>query len=48
MAANYGTSGAKIGKTHLKWAFSEAAKLFARWNEPAKHCKERLVKKHNK
>lgn len=45
---NYGTSGAKIGNAHLKWAFSEAAKLFARWNEPAKRYKERLVRKHNK
>ena len=25
-----GTSGAKIGKAHLKWAFSEAAVLFRR------------------
>ena len=28
-----GTSGAKIGHAHLKWAFSEAAALFLRTNE---------------
>jgi transposase len=32
----YGTSGKKIGNAHLKWAFSEAAVLFLKHNEPAK------------
>ena len=32
---SYGTSGNKIGNAHLKWAFSEAAALFLRANEPA-------------
>jgi transposase len=31
-----GTSGKKIGHAHLKWAFSEAAVLFLKNNEPAK------------
>jgi transposase len=30
-----GTSGAKIGNAHLKWAFSEAAVLFLRDNPAA-------------
>jgi transposase len=30
-----GTSGKKIGNAHRKWAFSEAAALFLRNNEPA-------------
>jgi transposase len=30
----HGTSGAKMGNVHLKWAFSEAAVLFVR------HCPE--------
>lgn len=33
----YGTGGSKIGNAHLKWAFSEAAALFLRGNEPAKN-----------
>lgn len=44
----YGTGGSKIGNAHLRWAFSEAAMLFARWSEPAKKYKERLMKKHSK
>ena len=32
----YGSSGSKIGNVHLKWAFSEAAILFLKMNEPAK------------
>ncbi len=44
----YGTAGGKIGNAHLKWAFSEAAKLFTRWNEPAKSYKEKLSRKHSK
>jgi transposase len=30
----WGTSGHKIGNAHLTWAFSEAATLFLRGNEP--------------
>ena len=44
----YGTSGKKIGNAHLKWAFSEAAQLFLRGNEPAKPYFQRLVSKHGK
>ena len=44
----YGTSGKKIGNAHLKWAFSEAAQLFLRGNEPAKKYFQRLVSKHGK
>jgi transposase len=45
---SYGTGGAKIGNAHLKWAFSEAAVLFLRGNEPGKKYYERLIKKHGK
>lgn len=45
---SYGTSGNKIGNAHLKWAFSEAAVLFLRGNEPAQKYVERLTKKYNK
>ncbi len=45
---HYGVGGGKIGNAHLKWAFSEAAKLFIRWNEPAKLYKEKLSRKHSK
>jgi transposase len=38
-----GSGGAKIGNVHLKWAFSEAAVLFLRKNEPAKIYRARLV-----
>jgi transposase len=44
----YGTNGNKIGNAHLKWAFSEAAALFLRGNEPAKKWFERQTKKHGK
>ena len=43
-----GTSGKKIGNAHLKWAFSEAATLFLRSNEPAQKYLVRLEKKHDK
>ncbi len=33
-----GTSGAKIGKAHLTWAFSEAAVLFLRDNPAGQKC----------
>lgn len=44
----YGNSGSKIGNAHLKWAFSEAAKLFVRWNPEAQRYKERLLRKHSR
>lgn len=44
----YGTSGAKIGNAHLKWAFSEAAVLFLRGNPEGMKFKKRLEKKHGK
>ncbi len=36
----------KIGNVHLKWAFSEAACLFLRRNERAKHYHRKLVSKY--
>jgi len=42
-----GTSGKKIGNAHLKWAFSEAAGLFLRNNEPGQKYLARLGKKHD-
>jgi transposase len=44
----YGTSGAKIGNAHLKWAFSEAAVLFLRDNPAGQKSLARLEKKHDK
>jgi len=44
----YGTSGAKIGNAHLKWAFSEAAVLSLKQSPEIKKYKARLVKKHGK
>jgi transposase len=44
----YGPSGKKIGNAHLKWAFSEAAVLFLKGNEPAKKYLQRLTRKHGK
>ena len=43
-----GTSGNKIGNAHRKWAFSEAATLFLRGNEPGQKLLARLEKKHGK
>jgi transposase len=43
-----GTSGNKIGNAHLKWAFSEAATLFLRGNEPGQKYLAKLEKKHDK
>jgi transposase len=43
-----GTSGNKIGKAHLTWAFSEAATLFVRGNEPGQKYRARLEQKHDK
>jgi transposase len=44
----YGTSGKKIGNAYLKWAFSEAAVLFLRNNEPGQKYLARLENKHDK
>src|SRR5262249_41156802 len=44
----YGTSGKKIGNAYLKWAFSEAAVLFLRNNEPGQKYLARLEKTHDK
>jgi transposase len=44
----YGTHGNKIGNAHLKWAFSEAAVLFLKGNDPAKRYFDRLIHKHGK
>jgi transposase len=43
-----GTSGAKIGNAHLKWAFSEAAVLFLRDNPAGQKFLARVEKKHDK
>jgi transposase len=42
-----GTSGAKIGQAHLKWAFSEAAVFFRRENPAGQTFLARLEKKHD-
>lgn len=44
----YGTSGAKIGNAHLKWAFSEAIPLMMRGIPEVKKRVETLAKKHGK
>jgi transposase len=44
----YGTSGAKIGNAHLKWAFSEAAVIFLRGNPRAKVYLNKMTRRHNK
>ena len=43
-----GTSGAKMGNVHLKWAFSEAAVLFVRHSAEAKTLLARLTQRHGK
>jgi len=43
-----GTSGAKIGNAHLKWAYSEAAVLFLQKNPPGQRLINRLRSKHGK
>jgi len=43
-----GTSGAKIGNAHLKWAFSEAAVLFLRKNRRGQKLLDRVRSKHGK
>jgi len=44
----HGTSGAKMGNVHLKWAFSEAALLFVRHCAEGKQMLARLEKRHGK
>jgi transposase len=44
----YGTSGAKLGKAYLTWAFSEAAAVFLRTNPAGQKYLARLEKKHGK
>lgn len=44
----YGTAGKKIGNAHLRWAFSEAAQLFLKGNEPARRYLEKIANKHGK
>ena len=43
-----GTSGAKMGNVHLKWAFSEAAVLFLRHAAGGKKFLAAIEKKHGK
>ena len=43
-----GTSGAKMGNVHLKWAFSEAAVLFLRHTKDGKKLLAVMTKKHGK
>ena len=43
-----GSSGNKMGNAHLQWAFSEAATLFLRGNEPGQKYLARLEQKHDK
>jgi transposase len=44
----HGTSGAKMGNVHLKWAFSEAAVLFVRHSAEGKKLLARLEKRFGK
>ena len=41
-----GSGGQKIGNAHLRWAFAEAACLFLRGSERARHWKQKQEKKH--
>jgi transposase len=43
-----GTSGARMGNVHLKWAFSEAAVLFLRHTKEGKALLAGIEKKHGK
>lgn len=38
----------KIGNSHLKWAFSEAAVFFLRQNEPAQKLHQKLISRYGK
>jgi transposase len=42
----YGTAGTKLGKAHLKWAFSEAAVLFLREHPAGQKSLTKLENKH--
>jgi transposase len=44
----YGTAGKKIGNAHLRWAFSEAAQLFLKSNEPGRKYLKKIASKHGK
>lgn len=44
----YGSSGKKIGNAHLRWAFSEAAQLFLKSNEPGCKYLQKIASKHGK
>jgi transposase len=44
----HGPSGKKSGHAHLTWAFSEAAVLFLKNNEPAQQYLAKLATKHGK
>jgi transposase len=44
----YGTSGAKLGKASLQWAFSEAAVVFLRTNPAGQKSLARWEKKPGK
>jgi transposase len=44
----YGFSGKKIGNPQLQWAFSEAAVLFLRQNQPGQAYFAKLERKHGK
>jgi transposase len=44
----HGTSGAKMGNVHLKWAFLEAAVLFVRHSPEGKRLLARLEKRFGK
>lgn len=44
----YGTAGRRIGNAHLRWAFSEAAQLFLKGNEPGRRYLRKLAGKHGK
>jgi transposase len=44
----HGTSGKKIGNAHLTWAFTAAAVLFRKHNQPAKNYLAQLATRHGK
>ena len=44
----YGSSGKKMGNAHLRWAFSQAAQLFLKSNEPGKKYLQKMTNKHGK
>jgi transposase len=44
----YGTAGRKIGNAHLRWAFSQAARLFLKSNDPGRRYYQKLTSKHGK